>query len=515
MSKRVVITILVLLLLPVFIGPIVIGVMLERGVEQVVEATDESVLQIEFDRGLYSSRAVTRIVMQDASGQRADLVAEHVIVHGPIPLAAPAIGRSPLDLVIVLVHSRIDADPEAMPSVAEALAGDALATVITRVTSVGDVDAKVDAPGFELEGGRLIWAGLVGNLTLRESGRELAGRFESDGVRLADADMSLTLHEGWTEFDADLVERRIHVLLEQTGAEWVALDRRLESGPIRIEGDQPIGGDLLGDAQSVWMITKLSSVGALGEPEFELAGLKIEQAVSQDAASGLHRAELGVSFDRWQVGDAPADGPGGFTAVLDRIDGPAVQRFRVAMQALEQSGKGPAEIKAMRPFIVLEQMPALLTSSPAFDVRDGFVKGPEGRLEGEMQLTVDGSQPELLSDPFMMMSLITAHAKLDGPEALVRRMADRFLPTLQTAPPVVAAAGEGTVVSDPEEPALPEPSATPPPEPVDRIDAWLADGTLVRDGDQLHFEAHFEDGLPVLNGQPADPAIFMNLMPGM
>lgn len=513
MSARIAVVILILLLLPIVFGPIVIGLLIERGLEEVLAATESAPVEVEFDRGLYTSRARTRVARSDGGG--AVLEAEHVIVHGPIPLAAPAIGRSPLDLVIAIVHSRVEADAEAMPNVAAALGDAALATVVTRVTAVGDIDSSIDSPGFEVDGGRLIWGGLVGGITLRESGRFLAGELATEGLRVADAESSLTVEPATGSFDVDLYAKRLEARFEQAGTEWVAGDRRFRTGPIRIEGDQPIGGDVLGDARSVWMISELAGGGGLGEGDFEMRGLKIEQTLERAPESGLLRAEIGLAFDAWQVGAAPPDGPGGLIVALERVDRAAVERLREALQEVERTASSPEEAEAMRPFVVLDQLPGLLATSPVFAVRDAFVEGPEGRLEAALHVTVDGSQPELLSDPFMMMALVDARASMQGPEPLVRRMTERLLPAVQTAPPVVATPPDGAVVSAP----VPEPPAPhgpgEPDEADDRVDAWLRAGTLVRDGDELRFEARFEDGVPWVNGAPADPAFVSGLVPGM
>lgn len=513
-TRDMAITVAVLLAFPVLVGPIVIGLMLERGSERFSEAAAGAGVRMQFDRGLYASRVVTHLAFKDDAGNSGRLVIEHDIIHGPIPLAAPAYGLSPFDLAIVLVRSRVDPDPEAMPGVAAALGGASLATVVTRVGSTGNVDARIESPGFELEGQRLIWAGLEGEVVARDRGSDVRAQIAAAGLRLADAESSLTLRKGVVSFSVDAASRRITATLEQDGGEWVTLDRRIELGPLQVEADQPLGGPLLADSRSVWSFSRIAGGGGLGESDYEVTGLEIGQSVVQDPASGLHRGELEIAFERWVVDDAAPDGPARFDLVLDRVDRAAVERFRAAMQALEQSGQSPEEIEAMRPFVVLEQMPSLLASSPVAELEEAWIEGAEGRATAQVRLSVDGSEPELLSDPFMMLSLLMADAKLDGPEPLVRRMADRLLPTPATAPPVALQPEGGAVVSDASE-AGPPAAAAPPPPPADPIDVWLEEGKLVRVGDRLRFDAHFEDGLPMLNGAPADPELFMSLMPGM
>lgn len=510
MSTRIAVTILVLLLLPVVIGPIVIGVLLERGVEKIQAQARASSIEIEFDRGLYTSTARTRIALAGEpgdGGEALEFAMDHVFVHGPIPLAAPAISRSPLDLVIVLVRSRIEADPAVMPRVAEALEGDALLTLQTRVTSVGDVDVDVESPAFELDAGRLVWAGLSGTITVRDSGRVVEGELGTPGLHASDDQASLVLHEVELEFTADLQTSRLAAQLEQAGSEWVVGDRRFETGRITVEADQPMGGDLFGESHSSWKLARIFGRGGLGESDFDVTGIDVQQTVNLDAATGLHRVVVGLAFEAWRVGELPPDGPGAMTIVLDRIDRAAVERFRETLQKLEATGGSPEEVAAMRPFVALEQIPSVLASSPSFDVRDAHVTGPEGRLDASMRLAIDGSQPELLSDPFMLMSQIEARAGLRGPEPLVRRLLGRLVPPLESAPGDVPAIEPGAEATPMEPGAAVAPG--------DRIDAWIADGTLVRDGDQLVFDAAFEDGLPMLNGEPADASALMNLMPGL
>lgn len=193
--------------------------------------------------------------------------------------------------------------------------------------------------------------------------------------------------------------------------------------------------------------------------------------------------------------------------VLDRIDREAVLRMRDALQALEASGASPEEIEAMRPFTLMENLPAVLASSPSLDVEDLVYEAPEGRLEGALHLSVDGSQPEMLADPFSLMGQLAARLHLDAPEALLRRLLAPLAAARVEEDP-----GAGGVHSV-DDAAVVDPAA--PPELVHPVDAWLASGTLVREGDRLILDARFENGFPMLNGRPADPALMMQMMPGM
>ncbi len=513
-SARVAIVLAILLLLPIVFGPIVVGVLIERGLDRVRASGATPGVDIEFERGLYTSRARTSLAVDRTDGTAGAITLDHVIVHGPIPLAAPAIGRSPLDLVVVLVDSKLAPDLEMMPGVEQALDGEALATAFTRVGPRGDVESKIVSPAFELAGGRFVWAGLEGRIELVDDMTRVSGDVTVEGLRIADDQVSLAMQPGTARFDADLRGQRLEAQIEQQGTEWVFGDQRFSSGAVRIEADQPLGGDLLGDATSTWTIERIAGAGSLGEGDFEMSGIEIEQVVERNFDSGLHRGELGLAFETWRVGDDPVEGPGGLRMHVARIDRAAVQRFQAALQELEESGAPPDQIEAMRPFVVMEHLPALLASSPALDVRDAFVDAPDGRAEATFHLTVDGSEPELLTDPFMMMSLIEAHASVEGTDPLLRRLADRMLPALYAAPPVAPQADSGLVVSNPDA-ADPGAGEVPLGEAIDRVDVWLEDGTLVQEGERLTFEARFENGMPMLNGQPADPELITNLMPGM
>jgi hypothetical protein len=271
--------------------------------------------------------------------------------------------------------------------------------------------------------------------------------------------------------------------------------------------------DAFGPSEGTATLAAVSGGGGIGESGFLVDGLGVRQAISLDEASGLYRGSLRFGFERGQWGTRPADGPGRLGIVVDRIDRDAVLRLRDALQALEASGASPEEIEAMRPFTVLEHLPAVLASSPSFDVEELVYQAPEGRLEGTFHLSVDGSQPEMLADPLSLMGQVKARLHVDGPEALLRRL----LAPLAHARVEETSGGDGAASGhgDATAPAASAGKAATEPDLIHPVDAWLASGTLVREGDRLVLDARFEDGFPMLNGRPADPALMMQLMPGM
>lgn len=501
MSGRIAATLAVLVLLPVLVGPIAVGVVLERQVAAQLAGSPELPFELEYERGLYFSRARTRFSLADAAGDASlegqALVVDHVIVHGPVPLAAPLVGRSPFGFAAMWVHSSLEVDAEALPNVARALDGAALVRLDTRVGFDRRLDLALEAPAFVLEDGRLTWKGLVGDATVEPLGGAGAGRIEMRGLELSDGETTLVVAPASGRFQLDLERRRLATVLDQQGLELVSPESRLAVGALHVESEAPLVGDAFGPSQGSARLTEISGGGGIGDAGFLIEGVAFAQRISLDDATGLYRGQADLGFERSRLGTRAPDGPGSVQVVIDRVDRAAVMRMRDALQALETSGAGPEQIESMRPFVVLEQLPSVLASSPSFDVRDLVYLAPEGRLEGALHVSVDGSQPEMLQDPFSILGQLEASARLGAPEALLRRL---------LAPWAVARA---------EQAAAADAGGDREPEPIHPVDAWLASGTLVREGDRLVLDARFERGLPMLNGRPADPALMLQLMPGM
>lgn len=502
MSGRIAAILSILILLPVLVGPIIVGFLLEDEITSQIGRPGTGIV-LEYERGLYTSTARTTLTMGPDSGALAgsEVVLDHLIIHGPVPLAAPVIGRSPIDLAVFVVRSRFDADPEAIPNVARALDGAAIATVDTHVGLDRSVEAELEAPPFELEGGTFEWKGMSGEMAGSSEAGTADGVIELHGLEAFDGVTSFTVAPGTARFSVDGDRARLVATLDQEGMELVSEDGRLALGTFHAEGESAVSGDPFRPTEGKGTLTEISGGGGLGDTGFLISDLEFTQKSTIDDASGLYRGEMSFGFTSGQTGARPADGPGGFKVVLDRIDPEAAVRFRNALQTLEASGGSPEEVAAMRPFIVLEQLPGLLASSPSFDLKDLSFDAPEGRLAGAFHLSVDGSQPEMLQDPFSLMGQLEMSANMDAPEALLRRL---------LAPLANAAAEDAPEVAEGE---MPDGEAAD--TLLHPVDAWLANGTLVREGDRLRMDARFENGFPMLNGKPADPALMMKLMPGM
>ena len=118
-----------------------------------------------------------------------------------------------------------------------------------------------------------------------------------------------------------------------------------------------------------------------------------------------------------------------------------------------------------------EQLPAFLSPSPEIALEKIHLVGKSGALDASARLGVDGSDPSMLGNPFMLLTKIQASATLDAPGSMLEALLDGYYERglLEEQPELDAEARR----------ALAQEAR------IATLEKLLADGTLVHKGQPL------------------------------
>lgn len=486
----------------VLAGPILTGFVIERTVPMLVEAARESApnvrIESTFTRGLFISTAETTLRF-DGGDESDALVLQHEIAHGPIPIGELAQGRSPLSLVIAVVESRYEVDPDALPTIAAGLDGQPLFRLVTWLGFDRSVRLALSSPPLELAEAGYSGGGLEGRSTFDPETGEASGELHIAAQSLREDGSSLTFEPTEASFlvepgeGAQPASGRVDlgaIALEgPTSRVRVAPSHASYSGTLR-EGTFESGlFDLrVGDVRSEPIADPSAVPG-------ELLGLRIVEESAIDDRRGLRSLTTTVTFDRL-VGDGDEYGPGRLVLAIRNVDAVAAGEFRDALSALDGQGLPEADALGARLALVEQFMPRLLGSSPEMVLETFSIQSPHGELVGGGRIGIDGRDPAMLGSVLMALMQTRAVIEFSIPAPLMQSMVERYV--------IESVRDEMPEVGDEE---LQQMAAM----MRDTVlEQFVAQGLLIRDGGVYRIDARFTEGVPSLNGQPIDPA----LLPG-
>lgn len=507
MSRRVGIgsaVVLVLLLL----GSFVCGLVLERVYGRIIDeaqAGSGGLYEISgvFQRGWLSSSAQTRLVFPDAAGgEPVELPLEHDVVHGPIPLAMLARGGNPLDWLLGRIVTEHHLSAERLPRIASALGGRPFVRAIARIGMTGIVDVELESPSFELEDGSVSSEGLEGELQLAPRSGEASGTIRLGAVRVRDTQGVATLDGSTFEFASEPGQGDATGQLSgawELGAlalEGESGSLRLGSSSMRFEGESGQGASIAGRTEIE--LGTLEAKAPEGEP-IALRGLKLVERREVNPSTAHREFHANLSFEDLEVaGDR--FGPGTVEAAIRNIDADAFEALREAAAAVEAAGDDEMKKMEAQMSLMSEQLPAFLSPSPEVALEKLHLVGESGALDASLRFGVDGSDPSMLGNPFMLLSKLQASASLDGPVAMLEAALDDYYErSLRQEQPELDTASRAALAQATR---------------VATLDKLTTDGTLIRKGDRYTLEARLEEGLPIINGVPADPTFLMGILPG-
>jgi uncharacterized protein YdgA (DUF945 family) len=521
MRQKVWMTGLGVLLAAALLAPAVMGFVIERVYDEILRQTAEQAagryeIEGRFERGWLASEAETTLRLVGGSS---DVVFEvplyHDIVHGPIPIGELMRGRSPLHFLFAVVDTHYFADPRTLPTIAETLGARPLLALQAWMGFDRSALLRLHSPEFSIDGGRYHSEGLRGDIELDPSTGLAWGRVRLGALSLDEPSGSLRFSGSTLHFDGrqadeggageDIAVARFTGSWEIGSLQMSSPDGgrgALEESVARFEGGLDAAGDLVDGSLEI----ELGDLAARDGDDasgagLALRGVRISESTSRSADTGLNGGDMVTSFEQLVL-DGRRYGPGRLVMSAKNFDQAAWEAFGEALSAVQEQAGISDEERAQAQIAVLdEHLPRVFGVSPLLTVERMELEAPSGRLEASGKLGVDGSEPDLLGNPFFLLAAIQAEAHVLVSAELFHELLDRYLEE---------SAGEQAGELPPEdmrEVVLFMREAT--------LSQLLERGTLVRDGGLYRFDARMEEGLPYLNGEPADPSFLMGIMPGM
>jgi uncharacterized protein YdgA (DUF945 family) len=493
------------------IGSCVSGVVLERAYERIIDeasAASEGSWEIEgeYRRGWLSSSARTRLTIADEQGGEPLVVPlEHDVVHGLVPLGMLARGGSPFDVLVGRVVTEHHLDAERLPRFAEALKGRPFLQATTRIGVTGMVDVELHSPSFVLDDGSFESEGMVGDVRLSLSDGRGQGAVRVGVLHLRDGEGVALIDGGKLSFESEpgqggegAASSRVSGVLELGAVSLEGEGGRARIAParLRFSGESGEGATIAG--QTELELSEVEAHPAQGR-SLVLRGLELLEVREQSTPDARRDFRADLSFQALELGDERY-GPGELQGAIRNIDAQAFEALQEAAAAVEAAGDDEQAKMQAQMALMGGQLPAFLAPSPEIALEKLHLVGESGALDASIRLGVDGSDPSMLGNPFMLLTKVQAAAKLDSPGPMLEALLDGYYErTLREEQPELDAEALGVLARETR-------AAT--------LEKLLADGTLVRKGDRYAFEARLEEGLPIINGAPADPTFLMGIVPG-
>jgi hypothetical protein len=267
-----------------------------------------------------------------------------------------------------------------------------------------------------------------------------------------------------------------------------------------------------------------------------VTGLHVEERTGRsEQGEGLRDFDLSLDFD--ELVGSRRFGPGEAVLEVRNIDSAAIQGFQAAMKAIDAQALDELETNMQKMAAFEEWAPRILGPSPLLQLERLKMSSEEGEVRASFRVGVDASDPSMLGNPFIVLALVDAELDLGMPVPLVTSLlAGRHFCAGPPAPRPI----HGMVPARPDPPfAQPvmvpfiggyqlDTSLADQPEAsvlatlgsagfeCRTMRAKLVDDTiLVQKGDRYVLNARLQSGMPMLNGAPANPALFAGLVPGM
>ena len=496
------------LVLVLFVLPVLVGFALERAYPALLENAREQVgerfrVEGSLDRGLLASASETTLIPAADDGIEHAIRLRHRWGHGPFAVAQWHVGGVPLPPVLAIVRTAVEPEGLVAPSIVDGLAGRPLVEVEVRMNIDGRLDIVAQSPAFEAVDAGFASQGTKTELRVDGGVRGARGRADVGALRLDSG-------RGRLAVEASTI--RFHGAHTAAGSR---VDGDFDLGTARLVAES--GGALAwAPSHGTFKLARApneldtsSLVVELGEAEIIGAGNgsripgKIRgghlQLDVRSAARRVVRLEAVFALDALVWGEE-SFGPGLVRVALRDVDLAAADSFRDALETLAaagDSGGAPLEAEAR---LLGEWLPALVRTSPEFEIERFELTGWGGKLEGEGFVKVDGSDPGAFARESSAMEAIEARARLAMPVPLVDALLDGFL--LET----VQAEGAGL-----------------PREEILAMVAFLREmalarlretGVLRREGERYDVLLRFEQGVLIVNGKLLGPGGLMGLLTG-
>jgi uncharacterized protein YdgA (DUF945 family) len=176
-----------------------------------------------------------------------------------------------------------------------------------------------------------------------------------------------------------------------------------------------------------------------------------------------------------------------YSLSLNNLDAGAIGRINKEVKLIQSQKLPPAQVGAALAPTLLTELPTLLQKGPVLEITQLSIKTPYGEVTGSGRLSVDNSNPAVLSNPFLIKDAIQGEISLSVPEAVMI--------AFQRAKLRMELGSVSIKYTDEQVEQIAR-------RRVERqMDRLVKANIFVKDGSVYKFEARLEKGTPVVNGK--------------
>ncbi|MBK8182034.1 MAG: YdgA family protein [Candidatus Competibacteraceae bacterium] len=424
---------------------------------------------IRYDRGLFSSQAVTRVQLDIPEASAAGLpdmsfAIRQDIYHGPLPLAGWGVSGVPMGLTGSVV--RLTLDPESSTwtrELATLYGGQQPVEAISQIGFDGASNTRISMPPLTLnkvaELENLKFAGLQGQFQLAPRGATVQGELRVPSLEVV--------------------------------------------GQSAAAAGQPAGGEVQASLRDIVVTThqrKGSFDLMFGDASFKIGELRVNEPSTKtpvvftdlvmDTNATLHpqnprQVNVDALFKAGNFTVEPWSGAGSLRLAFHNLDGATVAKLQ---QWQERAAANPDDVQALDELVKL--MKSLLAGKPEL-VLYTQSKLAQGDWQGKLVLSFqDFGQVDLLQNP---EGLLKALEKGSAEMAVSKTLAETVL-TNMVKEEIQGFAGDKDAQADPN--AMRDMARQ---QVAEQLQGVVAAGFMRLEGDQYKSKAHFENGKLFVN----------------
>jgi len=170
-------------------------------------------------------------------------------------------------------------------------------------------------------------------------------------------------------------------------------------------------------------------------------------------------------------------------------------KLQEALKEIQKTGTSDEKQSEMLFSKLIEVLPDLIKKSPEVELTRLSLKTENGEVVGKAKVTIDGTNPELINNPFFLLTAINAEADLTIPRAFLESILEGF------ARKNLMAGVKGETEETPDDEEINELAKS---EATLQIKHLLEQNILVVQANDLKLRATYKQGQLKLNGQPTE-----------
>jgi uncharacterized protein YdgA (DUF945 family) len=353
-----------------------------------------------YERGLFSSRALTSVVFtQPGGGDSIKFIIVNSIHHGPVVFLRNPHLKGGLQVVLTVIQTQLSPDDcaEGLKKLLEKVPELRSSEIMTAISLDGSAESYCDVPAFEKtltndksEEIVVQWGGLGANFIFNALLGEASGSYSAPSLQVTEKNDLLRVKNIQGDMNSHI------------GIKGIAV------------------GSMAFSAESVEAFEQ-------GESSLNLTGLGVqaESGFSGETVSGSIR----IAFDKLNAGGLGL-GPLVIELEARKLDADVLSRFEHMMPELQKNASGGAadvdNDKAMHLFLN-KMLVDLLAKSPEFELKQLKIRTDKGDLSGSAKVVFSDLGENLAGNILALLGSIDANAELSVSEALFFFLAENAL----------------------------------------------------------------------------------------